>query len=173
MHDEEFCVALEHALPPTGGWGCGVDRLTMFLSDKHNIKEVLLFPAMRPDLGSAGAAAAAAAATTAATAAPAAAGPATVSFAAVVPSSSLPPWGGVDAGSVEGMKKLTTALSGESFLGGREGPKEVDAQVFEALKAGMEGGREGGVSSQGLPPAVRRWYQTVAQFVPGVRASWK
>jgi lysyl-tRNA synthetase class 2 len=39
---------LEHALPPTGGWGCGVDRLTMFLSNKWNIKEVLLFPAMKP-----------------------------------------------------------------------------------------------------------------------------
>ena len=167
-------MALEHALPPTGGWGCGVDRLTMFLSDKHNIKEVLLFPAMKPDLGSAGAAAAAATAAAAAAppGAPAAAA-AAVSFAAVVPSSSLPPWGGVDVGSVEGMKKLTAALSGASFLGGREGPGEVDAQVFEALKAGMDGGREGGVSSQGLPPAVRRWYQTVAQFVPGVRASWK
>lgn len=46
--DEDFCVALEHALPPTGGWGCGVDRLTMFLSNKWNIKEVLLFPAMKP-----------------------------------------------------------------------------------------------------------------------------
>ena len=50
-HDEGFCRALEHALPPTGGWGCGVDRMAMFLSDKHNIKEVLLFPAMRPDEG--------------------------------------------------------------------------------------------------------------------------
>lgn len=33
----------------TGGWGLGVDRLTMFLSDNNNIKEVLLFPAMKPD----------------------------------------------------------------------------------------------------------------------------
>ena len=41
-------MALEHGLPPTGGWGVGVDRLTMFLSNKWNIKEVLLFPAMKP-----------------------------------------------------------------------------------------------------------------------------
>ena len=46
--DEEFCTALEHGLPPTGGWGLGVDRLTMFLTDSNNIKEVLLFPAMKP-----------------------------------------------------------------------------------------------------------------------------
>jgi aspartyl-tRNA synthetase len=39
---------MEYGLPPTGGWGCGVDRLTMFLSNKWNIKEVLLFPAMKP-----------------------------------------------------------------------------------------------------------------------------
>jgi len=43
-----FVEALEHGLPPTGGWGCGVDRLTMFLADKNNIKEVILFPAMKP-----------------------------------------------------------------------------------------------------------------------------
>jgi len=47
--DESFITALEHGLPPTGGWGLGIDRLTMFLSNKNNIKEVLLFPAMKPN----------------------------------------------------------------------------------------------------------------------------
>jgi len=48
--DEVFCTSLEHGLPPTGGWGMGIDRLTMFLTDSINIKEVLLFPAMKPDV---------------------------------------------------------------------------------------------------------------------------
>jgi lysyl-tRNA synthetase class 2 len=47
--DEVFCNALEYGLPPTGGWGMGIDRLTMFLTDSNNIKEVLLFPAMKPE----------------------------------------------------------------------------------------------------------------------------
>lgn len=46
--DETFCTALEYGLPPTGGFGMGVDRLTMMLTDSQNIKEVLLFPAMKP-----------------------------------------------------------------------------------------------------------------------------
>uniref|UniRef100_A0A8D0Y653 Lysine--tRNA ligase n=1 Tax=Sus scrofa TaxID=9823 RepID=A0A8D0Y653_PIG len=47
--DETFCTALEYGLPPTGGWGMGIDRVTMFLTDSNNIKEVLLFPAMKPE----------------------------------------------------------------------------------------------------------------------------
>merc|ERR1712112_160036 len=47
--DENFCTALEYGLPPTGGWGMGVDRLAMFLTDSNNIKEVLFFPAMKPE----------------------------------------------------------------------------------------------------------------------------
>uniref|UniRef100_A0A8D0G580 Aminoacyl-transfer RNA synthetases class-II family profile domain-containing protein n=1 Tax=Sphenodon punctatus TaxID=8508 RepID=A0A8D0G580_SPHPU len=47
--DENFCTALEYGLPPTAGWGMGIDRLAMFLTDSNNIKEVLLFPAMKPN----------------------------------------------------------------------------------------------------------------------------
>ncbi|CAN6636976.1 lysine--tRNA ligase, mitochondrial [Trichomonascus vanleenenianus] len=48
--DETFCQALEYGLPPTGGWGCGIDRITMFLTDSNTIKEVLLFPTMKPEI---------------------------------------------------------------------------------------------------------------------------
>ena len=47
--DDDFVTALEYGLPPTGGWGLGVDRMTMFLGNKNNIKEVILFPQMKPD----------------------------------------------------------------------------------------------------------------------------
>lgn len=47
--DENFCTALEYALPPTGGCGIGIDRLTMLLTDSNDIKEVLLFPAIKPE----------------------------------------------------------------------------------------------------------------------------
>jgi len=46
--DEDFCVALDHALPPTAGFGLGIDRFVMLLTGHTNIKEVLLFPAMKP-----------------------------------------------------------------------------------------------------------------------------
>lgn len=47
--DENFLRSLEYGLPPTGGWGLGIDRLAMFITNNYAIREVISFPMLKDE----------------------------------------------------------------------------------------------------------------------------
>jgi lysyl-tRNA synthetase, class II len=149
--DDSFVTALEHGLPPTGGFGLGIDRLTMFLSNKNNIKEVLLFPAMKPSDEQ-----------MAVIAQNAPKKDATNTNMNM--SIDMTQFEGADMTSEEALRKLDTALSGKAFINGTA-PTKDDAELLEkVLKA-----EESLLSSLAN---VSAWIKLLSMFPPEVRSAW-
>ena len=162
--DEDFCKSLEYGLPPTAGWGMGIDRLTMFLTNKDSIREVLLFPAMKPkDIDGAKAAAAAKAKKAAAAAAGGGGGGATEVFECP-PGASAALLPGVALSTPDGLAAVNAFLKGKPFLAG-DAPTTADAQLFDALSGFPP-------KTIKLFPNLKSWQDTATLFMPAVRATW-
>eukprot|EP00522_Entomoneis_paludosa_P013316 CAMPEP_0172456852 /NCGR_PEP_ID=MMETSP1065-20121228/18142_1 /TAXON_ID=265537 /ORGANISM="Amphiprora paludosa, Strain CCMP125" /LENGTH=764 /DNA_ID=CAMNT_0013210141 /DNA_START=63 /DNA_END=2357 /DNA_ORIENTATION=- len=123
--DDSFVSSLEHGLPPTGGFGLGVDRLTMFLSNKNNIKEVLLFPAMKPTDEQLSLIAQ----NTPANEQPIGGPPAAMGVGK---------FASINLATEDGLKQLNEALEGKEYLGGIHGPEDSDlVAVVSGLSFGL------------------------------------
>jgi len=161
--DEDFCIAMEYGLPPTGGWGMGIDRLAMFLTNKWNIKEVLLFPAMKPTDEMAERLRIIHKKSN--TVAPGKAitnSPVNATAAVVLQGSLLFP--GVNVASLDGLEKISAALVGKQFLKGSS-PSHEDDIVYTALTlVPIE-------LVKSIPP-VYHWFVSTGMFTAPVRAAW-
>jgi glutathione S-transferase len=162
---------MEYGLPPTGGWGLGIDRLCMFLTNKWNIKEVLLFPAMKPTdeqgeriralhkkneihFGSSTDVAPAASQLTSSALSPAAITGVVNALSvahATAPSSQ-------SSGDV--VAAVEQALQNKQFLGGAR-PSRADALLYSALSG-----------ERSLSSTLRGFVGSVGIFTSEVRSSW-
>lgn len=165
----------------------------MFLADKHNIKEVLLFPAMKPDENDARTssvfkAAKALAAQTRASeakslahhgggaAAVAAAAAAAVAAQRVAPAggaaSSSAPSAAAPSAALPGLAALDARLAGRSFFGGAR-PSAEDAAAYETVRAAAAGGGgDAAAAALATLPALRGWFGTVSLFSAETRSAW-
>ncbi|CAJ1966884.1 unnamed protein product [Cylindrotheca closterium] len=149
--DDSFVAALEHGLPPTGGFGLGVDRLTMFLSNKNNIKEVLLFPAMKPTDEQ-----------MQVIAKNAPKKDATNTNMSMTTDMSV--FEGADMTSSEMLKALDDALIGKSFIQGTA-PSKDDAALLEKVSKVDASTLEAYLN-------ITAWSKLLSMFSAEVRASW-
>eukprot|EP01041_Mallomonas_annulata_P010497 gene10497-21896_t len=162
IHDEDFCVAMEYGLPPTGGWGMGIDRLAMFLSNKWNIKEVLLFPAMKPTDEMAERLRIIHKKPNTVVKVPG-----TVAniptFDLKIEATNSKLLNGVNLGSIDGLNQLASIVTNKQFLKGH--PSKEDSIVYEALcKLPKE--------LLKVVPEVYHWHNSIGMFTPPVRATW-
>lgn len=147
--DDSFVTALEHGLPPTGGFGLGIDRLTMFLSNKNNIKEVLLFPAMKPSDDQ-----------LAVIAKNAPKKDSTNTNMSINMSS----YATLDMSSEDALQRLNNDLAGKAFVHGTS-PSKDDAELLEKVLKADE-------SLIASLANVTAWTNLLGMFTPEVRASW-
>jgi|GEM_PF-2056211 len=52
--DENYLVAMEHGMPPISGWGMGIDRVIALLTGQDNLRDIVLFPLVKPGMAGAG-----------------------------------------------------------------------------------------------------------------------
>jgi lysyl-tRNA synthetase class 2 len=150
--DDSFVTALEHGLPPTGGFGLGIDRMAMFLSNKSNIKEVLLFPAMKPTDEQMQFIANNAPKKDATN----------TNMAAVKTDMSI--FDGADMASYDILDKLDDSLNGKSFLQGTA-PSKDDAELLEkVLKVDAD--------MIACYTNITAWTKLLSMFAADIRASW-
>lgn len=142
--DEHFCEALDHGLPPTGGWGFGIDRMTMYLTNSNNIKEVLLFPAMKPEATGTSAA-----------------GRTHSSFGS----------GSLDLASEEGLAAIEERLQYQPYILGHHLTSADDA-VQKIVAEAVASGEGPATNLRQAYPSVQTWLGQVSLYAQSIRSSW-